>query len=128
VPAQRWEGAVLVIRVELWPDGSTAGAEEIARMAIVNASAGAETSDYCVVALSQREGEWAFPVRRHRRTADGLWRLIERAARGADRRSQSLPASMRPIAAAVLPVAFPDDETRIITDSEALALAQLDDR
>lgn len=70
---------MLVIKVEVWPNGRESGAREIARAGAANVSDMAELSDYQVVRVDERGERADAWVVGHRRE-DGPWPLVAAAA------------------------------------------------
>ncbi|MDH2415275.1 hypothetical protein [Nocardioides sp. CER19] len=74
---------MLVIKVELWPGGSSALAREIGRAAVANVSSLAETSDYVAVLRDDSGHHSAVHLTGHQRAA-GFWPLLARVAASGD--------------------------------------------
>ena len=70
---------MLVVRIELWPNGDAGRSSAIAVMGIANIAGLAGVSDYLVLRRSNVDDWLHGVVERHRR-ADGVWPLIAQAA------------------------------------------------
>lgn len=70
---------MLVIKVEVWPNGRPGSSREIGRAGLANVSRLAAVSDYTVVRVADNGRVDRGVVRRHVRS-DGFWPLISRAA------------------------------------------------
>lgn len=75
---------MLVVKIELWPGGDPAYAEEIGCMALANVSDLSSTSDYLVVAADDSGTQVEHIINGHRRE-HGFWPLLAAAAAHAGR-------------------------------------------
>jgi hypothetical protein len=91
---------MLVIKVELWPGGNPARAEEIGRIAMANVSSLAEDSNYVFVSKDDRGNTFSGMVRNHKRS-EGFWKLLTRLASGTHRGGSKIPAIYEDTAEAV---------------------------
>lgn len=76
---------MLVVRIELWPNGDKSRARELSRAEIWNMSELAPVSDYGVHVDCATNGTAEFPILNHERYR-GAWELVRRVAEEAAKR------------------------------------------
>ena len=70
---------MIMVKIELWPNGDRTRRRQIAAIAVANVSELADVSDYVAVRWTDAGAMEAVSVRAHRRSA-GIWPLLARAA------------------------------------------------
>lgn len=114
---------MIVVRVELWPGGDPARAEEIGRAGIANLTPGSvAAADYVAVLERPREGDVrAVLVAAHDRR-DGIWALLARAC--GIRRPADPESAGRVRDRMWLPEGPDDDHLGALPDSDLAAIVR----